>query len=50
MLAEGCGNSDEWENIYAELKQYYGENYPPLQGVLEHKAFLEKISVGGKNA
>lgn len=50
MLAEGCGNSDEWENIYAELKQYYGENYPPLQGVLEHKAFLEKINAGGKNA
>ena len=43
-LSEGKGNTKEWEHLYHELEVYYGENYPPLLGTLEHKKFLEKMT------
>ena len=42
LLAEGKGNSDAWNLLFAELKHYYGNSYPPLLGALKHKEFLQK--------
>ena len=50
MLAEGLGNSGEWEAIYHELEEYYGSQYPPLLGAKAHRDFLNKVKSGGRNA
>ena len=50
MLAEGLGNSGEWEAIYHELEEYYGSQYPPLLGAKAHRDFLNKMKSGGRNA
>lgn len=42
LLAEGKGNSDAWNLLFAELEHYYGNSYPPLLGALKHKEFLQK--------
>ena len=44
LLAEGKGDSDDWNSLFAELEHYYGNNYPPLQGALYHREFLRKRS------
>ena len=49
MLAEGKGDSDTWNNLYAELERYYGKDYLPLQGALKHREFLRKMK-GPNNA
>ena len=50
MLTEGLGNTSEWENIYRELEEYYGAQYPPLLGAKEHRDFLNKMKSGGRDA
>ena len=50
MLAEGLGDSDEWNSLYSDLELYYGKQYPPLLGALEHKRFLKKVKENGRNA
>ncbi len=50
MVAEGLGNTKEWEELYEKLSEYYGKDYPPLLGAKEHRDFLNRINSGDFNA
>ena len=50
MLAEGLGDSAEWNALYQELETYYGKDYPPLLGTKAHREFLKKMKAGECNA
>ncbi len=47
MVSQGLADSSEWSSLYDELVAYYGANYGPLLGVLEHKMFLEHFRKKG---
>ena len=44
MVYENQYDTEEWQALYRELVNYYGENYGPLEGIVEHKNFLQRMA------
>lgn len=44
LTSSGLGDTEEWKEIYEDLVGYYGDEYGPLLGVVQHKNFLKRIS------
>lgn len=50
ILAEGLGETAEWEALYGELEAYYGKDYGPLLGAKDHRDFLQTMRSGAHDA
>ncbi len=48
LAPQGLGHTEEWDSLYAILLDYYGADYAPLRGIVEHRDFLDRMNREGR--
>lgn len=43
LAADGCEDEGRWNVLYQELRDHYGPNYGPLEGIVKHREFVLRL-------